>query len=111
MGYHHFAIRKRIYNKFQNFPHDNKTIARLDNIIMVVAVMGVGLTIPQAVKIWSEKSATGLSLTTWVAYLFASLFWFTYGYLHKEKVIFVSNIFAAILNVFIVVGILMYGAK
>jgi uncharacterized protein with PQ loop repeat len=80
----------------------------VNKIIYVVAIAGPLMTIPQILKIFLEKNAAGVSLTTWSAYIVLGFFWLSYGIMHKEKPIIITNTLWIIIEVIIVMGIIMY---
>jgi uncharacterized protein with PQ loop repeat len=65
-------------------------------------------SIPQLYEIWHYKTAESVSLASWGAFTIASVFWVFYGLVHKEKPIIISQILWFVLQLFIVIGILMY---
>ena len=77
--------------------------------IYVVGVFGPLMTIPQVIKIWGDKTAAGVSLLSWVSYLFVAVFWVVYGVMHKEKPIIVTYSTWIILEIMVVAGIILYG--
>lgn len=83
----------------------------LDMLVVIVAIFGVAMTVPQITEIWFNKSAAGVSIYTWGSYAVGSLFWFLYGAYHKEKVIMIPNVLGLFLNLLVVGGILVYGLK
>ena len=121
-GLHHFHKRKRsgkvkanikettkvVKSPFET-PSKNKLKGFMDTIIYMVAILGPLIAIPQVLKIWHAKDATGVSLITWVGYLAGGFFWLTYGVLHKEKPIIITNALWIFVQIFIIVGIIMYG--
>ena len=108
-GLHHFHRRKRIYLNHEPYPHSNKWKRLVDGLIYVVGIVVPIMTIPQVTKIWIDKNAAGVSVISWLTYAIASIFWIIYGLMHKEKPIIFSSIMLLILDVFIVVGALIYG--
>tara|TARA_Y100000034_G_scaffold114498_1_gene150683 strand:- start:1703 stop:2047 length:345 start_codon:yes stop_codon:yes gene_type:complete len=106
---HHFHKRKRVHKKLEEYPSDDKRIRFMDKAIYVGIFIGIALTIPQAVKIWVGKDATGVSVITWFGYMLGASFWLYYGYLHKEKPIVIKSILWIILYIIIVVGVFLYG--
>ena len=117
-GFHHFhkrqrkkelkATPKKVKSPFET-PSKTKLRGFMDTIIYAVAILGPLIAIPQVLKIWSLKEASGVSLVTWVGYLAGGFFWLTYGILHKEKPIIITNALWIFVQVFIIVGIIMYG--
>lgn len=108
-GLHHFHKRKRIYQKLEPYPHPDKLKRVIDKCIYIVTLFGLVMTIPQLTKIWLGKNAEGVSVISWTAYLFSAGFWMAYGVVHKEKPIIFSNLAWIILELFIIIGIVMYG--
>lgn len=80
----------------------------MDTLIYVMTPITVLIFVPQLLKIYSEKNASGLSLISWVGMLIGSAFWLLYGVVHKEKPMIVVNIAIGIIQLLIVVGILIY---
>lgn len=76
---------------------------------MVVATASPLITIPQLSDIYIKKTASGVSSITWLAYIFTSTIWFSYGIIHREKVIMVNGMLGVILGSIIFIGILLYG--
>lgn len=108
-GLHHFHQRRRLYQRFEPYPHPNVWKRQLDRLIYVVAFVGPLMTIPQVLKIWMEKTAAGVSLLAWSTYAVTSVVWLLYGLAHKEKPILYSSIFWILLSGLIILGILQYG--
>lgn len=83
----------------------------LDKLIYISAFVGPVLTIPQVLKIFGEKNASGVSIIYWLGILGGAILWGSYGLVHKEKPIIIANLLAAILAVLIVIGIIFYGSS
>jgi len=80
----------------------------IDGLVLIVAVGGTCMMIPQILKIWQGQTAAGLALPTWIAYVVGTSFWLLYGIVHKDKVLIIVNILATIFNACIVIGILKF---
>lgn len=106
---HHVHTRKRIYQKVEEYPHPDKWKNFLDKSIYIVGAFGPIMTIPQLMKIGIEKNASGVSAISWSAYFVTAIFWLSYGITHKEKPIIFTYILWIVLEIFIVIGTLMYG--
>lgn len=107
---HHFHKRKRVsQKKFEDYPSRKRWIRFLDKMIYLVGVAGPIMTIPQLMKVWIDQSAGDLSLISWFSFLIIALIWTVYGIVHKEKPIIVAHGSWAIMHVFVVIGILLYG--
>ena len=108
-AWHHFTIRKRVYQKHEPYPHPDKFKRFFDKIIYLVGIVGPVMTIPQLMKIWIDKNAQGVSAISWMAYLLTAICWMAYGIIHKEKPIILTYVFWIILDILVVVGTLIYG--
>lgn len=109
LGLHHAHKRKRVHQKQEPYPHPNKLKRFIDKFIYIVAIFGMVMTIPQITKIWIGKNAAGVSAISWGAYLVGAVFWLIYGILHKEKPIIFTYSIWIFLEIFIIIGTVMYG--
>lgn len=80
-----------------------------DRFIYVIGIGGPSMTIPQIIKIWDGKNASGISLIAWFGYTIFSILWLIYGILRHEKPIIVTNITIILLNSLVIAGTLLYG--
>ena len=78
--------------------------------MLLMGIVGPFATAPQLVKLYYTHShhAPGLSLSSWLAYLFLSVLWFFYGLLHKNAPIWVGNLTGSVMNLLMVIGILIH---
>ncbi|HZZ99512.1 MAG TPA: SemiSWEET family transporter [Candidatus Paceibacterota bacterium] len=95
--------RKRESKEKQNF---KKFI--LDEVAYPVGFMAALANVPQIIEIWRNKSAGDLSLTAWICFASASIFWFYYSLVHREKALVFAFALTFFLEVIIVFGILYY---
>lgn len=107
-GLHHFHKRKRIHKKLEQYPNPDKFKRFMDNAIYGIGIFGPIMTIPQVWTIWIHQNAAGVSTISWIGYLISAMFWFTYGVLHREKPIIFTNIVWVILEIFIIIGTILY---
>lgn len=115
-GFHHYHKRMRklkAKSKSVKSPYETPSRTKLkhfmDTVIYIVAVLGPLIAIPQVLKIWYVQDATGVSLLTWIGYFCGGCFWLTYGFVHREKPIIITNAIWICVQMFIIVGILRYG--
>jgi MtN3 and saliva related transmembrane protein len=108
LGMHHLHKRKRVYKKLEKYPHPDKFKRIFDKLIYFVAIFGPLFTIPQVIKIWINHDASSISIFSWSGYLCLSIIWFTYGVLHREKPIIITNTLIFILNLLVVIGTILY---
>ena len=108
LGLHHFHKRKNMIKKLERYPSKNKFKRLMDKLIYVVAVCGPLVALPQVFQIWISKNVVGVSLITWIGFLVISLFWLTYGILHKEKPIILMNSLWIIIYSSIIAGVFLF---
>jgi len=109
-GYHHLHRRKRMYQKgLEPYPSPSRWKSLVDRMIYVVIFVGPVMTIPQVAEIWVNRNVGGVSIVSWAAYTFVSVFWLAYGLMHKEKPIILSSVAWIVLNSLVVAGVLLYG--
>jgi len=108
IGFHHFHYRIKHAEKLLEEENSRLKII-VDRAVYGFGVLSVIVLFPQVFKIWSKQEAAGLSLFSWAGILLGTLFWLTYGFIHKEKPIIVANIALVLMDSLIVLGILIYG--
>jgi len=80
----------------------------IDRILYVVVFAYPASAIPQIAKIYSDKNADSIAITTWILYVVFALVWMIYGFAHKDKPIIISNTLWISTYVAIIVGALIY---
>ena len=105
---HHLHKRKRIHKKKEQYPHPQLFKRTIDHLIYGIGILAPIMGSFQAVKIWSEQTASGVSLVTFAFNMIANVFWFAYGVIHKEKPIIMMYFLFFIVNLVIVAGILKF---
>ena len=107
-GFHYVHKRKKSLVKEKVSKSQSKLRKVMDRLVYMAGIIGPVMTMPQVIKVWSEKNASGIAVETWGAYLFLSLIWLSYGILHKEKPLIIMYSAYFLINVMIVSGVLMY---
>lgn len=83
----------------------------VDRLTLVAAIIEPLITLPQAAVIFQHRSATAVSLSTWVGYECLTIVWLWYAIVHREKMILLYQGLFFITQAAVVLGGLMYGAK
>ena len=91
----------------KNTKHLNKKV--IATSMLIVGVIMPLVQIPQIRTLYSTKVTAGLSLETWVMYLFLCFIPLAYGIAYKLTPLIISNILWTIVNIVVVVGIIKYG--
>lgn len=76
--------------------------------MLSVGIAGQMVFYLQAFKIFSEGCATNVSLAGFLFGLFSVTNWLIYGIVIKDKILYISNAFAVVGALAVVVGILWY---
>lgn len=105
----HHRIHENIQDKdkFATI-HSKKSVKIIDRWVMVIGVLSPLTSIPQIYQIIATRDSQGVSVATWVLYIFLGIFWLVYGMAHEEKPIIVNNLLWIILEVIIVFLALIY---
>lgn len=81
----------------------------IDRAMDVVAVISPMLGVPQAVQIFVEHNATGLSLFSWASFAAVAFVFLLYAIQHNIKPLIISEASWLVLYAVIIPGILIYG--
>lgn len=81
----------------------------LDRLVVVMAVVGPLLGIPQVVDIYVGQDASGVSLLAWLGFSFYTLVFLIYGITYKLRPVIVAQSLWLCVYVFVISGILLYG--
>lgn len=81
----------------------------IDRLIYVVVIFGPIMNLPQLLKIWMYKDATGVSALSWSAFSIGSLIWLLYGIAHRDKPIIYMNTALMVIQALIATGTILYG--
>lgn len=107
-GAHHVHVRKRIHEKYEEYPHPNPHKRFLDKLIYFVGISGPIMTIPQVYNIWILKHTIGVSIITWSWLAIVAITWTIYGIAHKEMPIIVVNLAWLFVEILIIIGLIIY---
>ncbi|MEK9201475.1 MAG: SemiSWEET family transporter [Patescibacteria group bacterium] len=108
IGFHHLRARVLTTKGLEPFPARDIWKRLLDYLMYCVGIFAPLALLPQILQIYTTKSSTGLSLSTWLLFVVFNVLWATYGAAHKDKHIFFANILMAFFNSVIVIGVLLY---
>ena len=67
------------------------------------------MTIPQVLTIWISRTAAGVSVVSWSAYLLSAVFWLMYGIRKRDKNIYLPCLGWITLDSAVILGVLFYG--
>lgn len=83
-------------------------VRMLDRTVLLGAVVMPLAMLPQSIKIFTNQSATDISLAAFLLLFVFTIPWVAYGFVHKEKPIIVMNIIWLFIHLSIIVGYLLY---
>lgn len=88
-----------------------KYIPLADKLTYTAAMIEAFIVMPQVYQIFHDKNAAGLSLMSWTGFEILNLVWLFYGIVHRDKVIIFYASSYGFVQLWVIVGGLMYGAK
>lgn len=80
----------------------------IEKLAYVAGIASPIVTLPQLFQIWITKNADGLSLITWVSYLFIVIIMTMYGIIHKEKPLIIMYAPLIVIDILIIIGAIIY---
>lgn len=83
----------------------------IDRIIVFAAVLEPMFVLPQAIQIFRERSADGVSILTWLGLSVLTGIWVWYAYVHKEKMVLLYQSLFFTFNMLVIIGAVVYGGK
>lgn len=89
-------------------PPDSPPLGGLERILRVLSVFTMLMTVPQVLTIWVGRDASGVSLVSWISYLFSACLWFVYGVRQHDKTIYLACIGWILLDLAVVAGIIVH---
>lgn len=109
LGLWHLHQRKKEIEAKQETIKSAVDKTKLDLLIYIAAFVGPLVLLPQVFTIYSTHETAGLFLPTWGMLGMLNFLWILYGRAHGEKPIMITNAALMVLNIFVVVGILLFG--
>ena len=101
-------MRRRVRLLKDPYPHFRPSIRLLDNIVLIVGIIGPMMALPQIWRIYIEHNAAGVSAFTWGMFAFFNIFWITYAIVHKTKILLIPYCLWFVMNSTVAIGALMY---
>lgn len=91
------------------YPSSNRLIRFVDGVMYVMGIIGPLVSIPQLIEIYIRQNAEGISVSTWLGYVFLTALWLVYGIVHRERPIILTQVLWLIVNILVVIGAILYG--
>jgi uncharacterized protein with PQ loop repeat len=89
-------------------PQSPQPVSGLEKILRGLSVFTMLMTIPQVLTIWIGRDAGGVSLVSWVSYLFSACLWFVDGMQKHDKTIYLACVGWVLLDTAIVIGVIVH---
>lgn len=83
----------------------------VDRLTYAAAIIEPVITIPQAVIIFRDRTAAGVSLSSWIGYEILTAIWIWYALVHKERLILIYQGLFFIIQAVVILGGFIYGAS
>ena len=104
--------RHRLSHRKEKLSKDERSkrlVSRVDILAYIVSILSLIFTTDQIRIIWIEHDASGVSLLAWSFYTLSAGVWFLYGYIHKEKILVITNLLWVAFSLIIIIGVMIYG--
>lgn len=79
----------------------------IKKLVLAVAIIEPLMTIPQIYNIWVQHQTAGVSLLTWLLFVFAAATWLIYGLKIKDLPLIISGGLWVIVELAVVIGLLI----
>ena len=89
-------------------PHNSPPVTGMEKILRALSVFTLLMTVPQVLTIWVGRDAGGVSLVSWMSYLFSACLWFVYGMQKHDKTIYLACIGWILLDTAVVIGVIVH---
>ena len=111
-GLFHLQRRKRAASG-ELEPYPARTFAKrlLDQVVLVVGIVGPVSALPQLLEIYSLHAATGVSVLSWSLSALFDIPWIVYGIVHRERPIMVTYSLWFAMNLAVSIGAIIYGSR
>ena len=105
----HIHKRKRKYTKnIKKYPNTDPKIKRLDDFMLAIAAIAPFFLLPQIIKVYAEKDASGISGLTFGLLASTHIAWIVYGVVHKERQILTAHILFFIATLSLLLGTIIF---
>lgn len=99
----HHLHKRRKSNKRSEFE-----LQILDYVVYVASILGPLMTVPQILLIWENKTAAGVSISSWLGFVAYNTVWLIYGITRKDPPIILSNSLWVFLQILVVISAIIY---
>lgn len=87
---HHISRRRRSASRLEDYPSKRLIIRLLDKLLIIIAVVGPLMALPQLIAVYGTGDAHNISFISWGSWALMNLLWLAYGVVHKEKPIIIT---------------------
>jgi uncharacterized protein with PQ loop repeat len=89
-------------------PPGSASLGGLEKVLRGFSLVSMLMTVPQVLTIWVGRNAGGVSLVSWVTYLFSACLWFVYGLGKRDRTIYLACVGWILLDAAVVIGVVVY---
>src|SRR5262249_28092370 len=80
----------------------------IDALAYIVSILSLLFTADQIRIIWVAHDARGVSFLSWLFYAISAFVWLIYGFVHKDKVLIITNFLWVAFALAVVIGVMTY---
>lgn len=107
-GQQHLKIRKRIHQKFQQFPHPDRMIRGYDRFVTILGCLNPIFVIPQLIMIFKTQSSESVSIIPWLYFTVVCAAWMIYGLIHRDRSVFYVNLVCLLAKIPLLAAIVIF---
>jgi uncharacterized protein with PQ loop repeat len=107
IGQRHQSLRRKGDSSPEK--RSKRLVTDVDVLVYIVSTLSLIFTTDQVRIIWIGHNVGGVSLLSWSFYTLSAVVWSFYGYIHKDKIIIITNSLWGVLSLIIVIGVMIYG--
>ena len=96
-------IRRKVYDELL------REKKQIDWLMWVAGLVGPISTIPQVIIIFANKSASDVSMLSWVLYTISTVIFLLYSIIHKVRPMVINSLLWLLADIAVITGVILYG--
>ncbi len=84
-----------------------KTLLLVDMLAYTASSLSLLFTLDQARLVWFEQDASGVSPLSWLFYTISACVWFSYGLVHRDRVLIVTQSAWVVVSLIVFTGVVL----
>ena len=81
--------------------------SRMKRLLGAFSIFTLVMSVPQAVTIWLNRQAAGVSIVSWSAYLLSAVTWLIYGLKKRDRNVYLPCLGWIAIDAAVILGVLV----